>query len=123
MNNAVLLPSIHRSSRVERPSTMSAAAEVGPIESEEEEEEEGERQRRRQRRMRRPRVAINSVELLDDDDDEEGGGPDAGGGAPGQGGCTRGRAEGGFCSGLMTKMERWGRAEDAARGRFLPYFH
>ena len=66
------------------------------------EEEEGEVEGRR-RRMRRPRVAINSIELLDGDDDaeERGVGPDgaaAAAVAPGQGGC-RGRAEGGFCAG------------------------
>ena len=50
----------------------------------------------RRRRMRRPRVAINSIELLDIDDDDDGGGPDSC--APGQGGC-RGRAKGDLCSG------------------------
>ena len=64
--------------------------------------EEGEDEGRR-RRMRRPRVAINSIELLDGDDDagERGVGPDgaaAAAVAPGQGGC-RGRAEEGFCAG------------------------
>ena len=44
----------------------------------------------RRRRMRRPRVAINSIELLDIDDDDDGGGP--------EGGC-RGRAKGDLCSG------------------------
>ena len=41
--------------------------------------------------MRRPRVAINSIELLDDDDDDDDGerGPDASV-APGQGGCVGG---------------------------------
>ena len=91
---------------VELPSTMSgataasadgsAAAAARPDPSaRKEEEEEGEGRRRR---MRRPRVAINSIELLDGDDDAaERGGPDGAAVAPGQGGC-RGWAEGGFCA-------------------------
>ena len=91
----VELPSTMSGATAATPADGSAAAAARPDPSaRKEEEEEGEGRRRR---MRRPRVAINSIELLDGDDDaeERGVGPDGAAVAPGQGGC-RGRAEGGL---------------------------